>query len=1062
MKHLKHFVVTNPKGLLRKRARYLGLIFLFMWATGITHANPYQSTQKRLVTGVVTEKETGDFLPGATISIKGSSKGSMTDINGKYSIEINSDNDILIFSFIGKKTEERSVRGVNTLDVVMEDNATALGEVVVQTGYMTQRKADLTGSLAIASASDIAQNPSTNALKSLQGKLPGVFITGDGSPGASVNVQIRGLTSLNAQPGPLIVLDGLAGDYNLRDINPANIESIQVLKDASSASIYGSRAAAGVIIIETKKGKAGETTISYDGRLQLSTWSNKPDLMNTDEYGRALWQAWANDGKLGEIGTGIRYYNYDWGYDGNGNPVLNSLQPVEWLNNAKTMRPANTNWVDEISRTGVSHNHQISISAGNDKSRTFFNLGYEDTQGIQIETFWKKYSARINTEFNLINKRLKIGENFEMNYINYREANETDWAVMEPPIIPVYTDTGGWGGASLDVGMDDYRNPVKNLILGKDNVNKFLKLIGNTYADLMIIKGLHARTSFGVDYRGSYYRAIDPKWDEADGAGRSEKLNYVRNDQSHFLEYQWTNQLNYSGTFGKHAIDAVAGVEFTKAESEGFYARKNGLLLEDRDYAYLDVATGDQITEAKGSGDEYSLFSYFAKANYAYDSKYLLSVTFRHDGSSKFGANNQWASFPAFSLGWRIKNESFMENMNYLSDLKLRFSWGKNGNSAIPSGWLQNSYIANYDKTSYDIKGVGSGSLMSGYYKDRTGNPDLKWETVTQTNYGIDYGFLDQRISGSIDYFYKKTTDMLYKPEYMAGIGEGGYQYVNGPSMENKGIELLLIYRSKPSSEFNYSITGNFATYKNKILDLPESVRSVYGGNGMLDDMIGRPRSSFYGYVADGIFKTQEEVDNSPQQSGKGIGRIRYKDLDGDGNITSDFDRTWIGVGDPDFTFGLNFQANYRNIDFSMFFQGVYGNQVWDEWIEYSDFWNISTRSNKNHLKGVFDAWTPQNPNSNKPALSTQNLNDEGRSSTYFIKDGSYLKLRTIEIGYTFPRSIINKISMSRLRTYVSANNLFTIKKWWSDDKFTGPDPENAGFGYVVPFTMTFGVNLTF
>lgn len=1055
MDYLKRFVA-------KRHIKHFALIFLFQWTTISLCSSADFTIQNTVVNGYVSEKETGEALVGVTVIVKGTSIGTVTDVSGKYSIEVNSEDKILVFTFIGKKTIEIPINGLNTINVIMEDDATVLDEVIIQAGYMTQRKADLTGSVAIASASDLAQNPSTNALKSLQGKLPGVFITTDGSPGSSVNVQVRGLTSLNAQTGPLIVLDGLAGDYNLRDINPSNIESIQVLKDASSASIYGSRAAAGVIIIETKKGKAGETKISYDGRLQLSMWSNKPDLLNTDEYGRALWQAWANDGKLDQIEKSIRYYNYDWGYDVNGYPILNSLKPVEWLNNAQTMRPADTNWIDEISRTGVAHNHQISVSSGNDKSRTFFNLGYEDTEGTQIETFWKKYSARINSEFNLMNNRLKIGENFEMNYINYREANETSWAVMEPPIIPVYTDNGGWGGASLDVGMDDYRNPVKNLKLGKDNVNKFLKLIGNTYADLMIINGLHMRTSFGFDYRGGYYRAIDRKWNEADGGGRLEEYNYVRNNQDHFLEYQWTNQLNYSKSLGKHVLDAVGGVEFTKTESESFYARKNGLLLEERDYAFLDVATGDLVTEATGSGNEYALYSYFGKANYAYDSKYLASVTFRYDGSSKFGFENQWAAFPAFSLGWRIKNESFMEGLDNLSDLKLRYSWGKNGNSAIPTGWLQSSYLSDYNNTAYDLEGQGSGSLMSGYYKFRTGNSNLKWETVTQNNYGVDFGFFNQRISGSIDYFYKKTTDMLYKPEYMGAIGEGGYRYVNGPSMDNKGFELLINYRNNFTSAFNYSISANLATYSNRILDLPESVRSVYGGNGMLDDMIGRPRSSFYGYIADGIFKTQDEVDNSPQQSGKGLGRIRFKDLDGDGNITDQYDRTWIGVGDPDFTFGLNFQANYKNYDMMLFFQGVYGNQVWDEWIEYSDFWNISTRSNKNHLKGVFNAWTPQNPDSNIPALSTQNLNNESRISTYFIKDGSYLKLRSIEFGYTFPQSILNRVSANRFRTYVSANNIFTIKKWWDDNKFTGPDSENAGFGYVVPFTMTFGINITF
>ncbi len=1049
-----------PSSLLRKGGKQLMIFFLLSFSLLVYSNHMYG--QKRSITGTITEKETGESLPGVSIVIKGTTRGAITDSQGKYSIEVDSNDNILVFTFIGKKAIEQSVQGQNRIDLVMEDDAIALDEIVIQTGYMFQKKADLTGSVSVASAADIAQNPSSNVLKSLQGKLPGVYITTDGNPAASVNVQIRGLTSLNAQPNPLIVLDGLSGDYNLRDINPANIASIQVLKDASAASVYGSRAAGGVIIIETKKGKAGETKINYDGRLQLSTWSNKPDLLNTEEYGRAIWQAYANDGKLDQIATGIRFYEYDWAYGSDGYPVLNSVKPVEWLNNKKTMRSADTDWVDEISRTGISQNHQLSISNGNDKSRLYFGLGYENTQGIQIETFWKKYSARINSEVDLINKRLKVGENVELNYMHYRDANETEWAVIEPPIVPVYTENGNWGGASLDVGMDDYRNPVKNLELGKDNHNKAAKIIGNVYADLMIIKGLNFRTSFGVNYQGGFYRFIDRKWSEADGAGRDEKYNYVRNQQDHFMEYQWTNQLNFMKQFGKHDINAVAAVEFTKAQSESFYARKDGILVEDRDFGYLTAAVGDKIKEASGSGDEYALFSYIGKANYTYDTKYMASATLRYDGSSKFGKSNQWALFPAFSLGWRIKNESFMEQFEFLSNLKLRYSWGKNGNSAIPAGWLQSAYLTDYDGTSYAIGGNESGSLGSGFRKDRTGNSTLKWETVTQSNYGIDFGFFNQRLTGTIDYFYKKTTDMLYKPEYMGAVGEGGYRYVNGPSMQNKGFEFLVSYNSNPSSEFFYAITANFATFRNKILDLPESVRSVYGGNGMLDDMIGRPRSSVYGYVADGIFRTQEEVDNSPQQAGKGLGRIRYKDLDGDGRVTAEYDRTWIAIEDPDFTFGVNFQATYKNFDFSMFFQGLYGSQVWDSWVEYSDFWNISTRANKNHLKGVFDAWTPQNPDSDIPALSTTNTNDEGRSSTYFRRDGSYLKLRTIELGYTLPEKMIGKISLSQFRTYILLNNVFTIKKWWGDSQFSGPDPENPAFGYVVPFIFTFGVNVTF
>lgn len=397
MKHERPCLVASGSDWLQEVLRRL-LVWVVVLSSGtlMAYAGNLDISQTKVITGTVTEKETGDPLIGVNVSVKGTSKGTITNLNGQYSVDVNSDKDILVFSFIGKATQEKAVKGLSQIDVVMADDATMLGEVVIQTGYMTQRKADLTGSVAMANTSDLAQNPSTNALKSLQGKLPGVFITTDGSPGGNASIQIRGLTSLNAQPNPLIVLDGLAGDYNLRDINPANIESIQVLKDAASASIYGSRAAGGVIIIETKKGKKGESKISYEGRVQFSKWVNKPDLLNTDEYGRAIWQAYANDDKLGEIKQSVRFFDYDWSYDSNGYPVLNSVKPVEWLNTAQTMRSADTNWIDEISRTGVSQNHQISVSSGTDKSRTFFNLGYENTEGIQIETFWKKLRFSFN------------------------------------------------------------------------------------------------------------------------------------------------------------------------------------------------------------------------------------------------------------------------------------------------------------------------------------------------------------------------------------------------------------------------------------------------------------------------------------------------------------------------------------------------------------------------------------------------------------------------------------------------------------------------------------------
>jgi len=1066
MKQLKHQVTGFSIGRLPGQISKSLILMLFLFTTTtMFYANPLDTQQKRVISGFVTEKESGDALPGASVSVKGTTKGSMTDIDGKYTIEIDANDDILVFTYLGKRTVERPVRELSTIDVILEDDATTLQEVVIQTGYMTQKKADLTGSLAIATASDIAKNPSGNAMKGLQGKLPGVYITTNGNPADEVGIQIRGITSLNAS-APLIVLDGQPVEINLRDINTMNIESIQVLKDAASASIYGSRAASGVILIETKKGKQGALNINYDGSVTFSTLAHKPKMLNTEGYGRALWQAHVNAGV--DPGT-IQLFEYDWNKDIR-NPVLNGLTPVPWLNgkndeSKRTMPSADTDWFDAATRTGVTQRHQITVSQGNERSKSLFSLSYYDNEGYQIGTFFTQISMRVNTEFDLIKGRLKVGENFETSYLKYRSANEIGNAVTMPPILPVHTNDGGWGGTAMEYGMDDIWNPVRLLEMNKHNTEKFNKVIGSTYLDLMIIPGLHAKTQFGVNYSNAYHRHLRLSWVE--GGGKKDDENGVENRQTHNLEYIWQNTLNYAKTFGKHDISAVAGVEYTKFEYEGFMAYKNEILIEDMDYALLHLADGSKIN-LNGYLDESALFSYFAKANYAFDSKYLLSATIRYDGSSKFGKNNRWGLFPAFSAGWRVKNEKFMEPITYVSDLKLRASWGVNGNSRpLSNNALTDIYSPNYGgdvyhRTSYAIYGQETGLLQNGHRRIRTGNPDLKWEETKQTNIGVDFGFFDQRLNGSFDYFYKKTTGILFEPGYPGAFGDGGYQWINGASLDNKGVEITLNYSSDYKSPFQYNISGNLSTYKNKILSLPVGSEYAYGGNGLADNIIGRPRNSVYGYVADGIFRSQEEVDAHAEQSGKGIGRIRWKDLDGDGQITEIYDQTWIANRDPDFMLGLSFSANYKDIDFSMDWQGVFGQQVYDDWKKWGAFWTVTEQPGKNHLSRVLDAWTPENYNSDIPALSTRNLNHEAGSSTFMYSDASYLKLRNIEIGYSFPQSLIRKASMSRLRVYASAHNVLTIKKWWASDEFWGPDPEIADFNYLRPLEIMFGVNISF
>lgn len=585
---------------------------------GIDTSNMIQ--QERIIQGTVLEEGTNEPLIGVNVVVKGTTIGTTTDIDGKYSIKIPSDKAVLVFSYIGQKTEEYSVKGLSLLNVVMKSDATMLSEVVVYTGYMTQKKADLTGSVAMASASDLKKNASANAMKSLQGKMAGVHITTNGgNPAEGATVQIRGLSSLSGGVKPLIVLDGMPTEnLNLRDINAGDIESIQVLKDAASASIYGARASGGVILIQTKKGQAGKTSIEYNGSVSINTVLNKPALMNAEQYGRAAFQAQAYDERV--YGTSISLpsaYDYTWHRGDNGMAVLDGVKVAEFLNADQTVRGSDTDWMGEVFQTAVSHNHQLTISNGSEKSKSLFSLGYFNNEGTQIHTFFRQYSVRANTEYSLIKNRLKVGENLAVSYLQYRDQSETWWAMINPPASPVYDENGGWAGAP---GFDDFTNPVRLLKMNKDNINNYVKIIGNIFLDLNIWKGISARTQFGLDYGNAYNRAVDGVWSET-GGRNSDGENYVGSYQSHPLSYVWTNTLSYTLSTGKHNLDVVLGTEATRFVQEGFSARREGIYLEDRDFAHIGVTTGEKYNLGS-SADEYTYFSLFGKANYVYNGKY--------------------------------------------------------------------------------------------------------------------------------------------------------------------------------------------------------------------------------------------------------------------------------------------------------------------------------------------------------------------------------------------------------------------------------------------------------
>jgi TonB-linked SusC/RagA family outer membrane protein len=514
----------------------------------------------------------------------------------------------------------------------------------------------------------------------------------------------------------------------------------------------------------------------------------------------------------------------------------------------------------------------------------------------------------------------------------------------------------------------------------------------------------------------------------------------------------------------------LAGMEANKYFTESVSANRQNLAFQNYDYAYVSTATGNM--SMSGGGDQYNLLSYFGKFNYSYNSKYLLSGSLRYDGSSKFGINNRFALFPAVSAGWRISEEDFLAGNNVISDLKLRVSWGKNGSLANISSLAAQTYFgSDYNYTSYSIGGAETGNLPSGYFRVRTGNEDLKWESTTQTNIGIDFGFFNQKISGSLDFYRKYTDGMLLQPPYLGTFGEGAYEYFNVTNMTNKGVELSVGYNGRTGKDFNYQISGNIAYNKNIVNDLPKSVQYTYGGTTQKDDGIaGHPWGSVYGFIVDGIFQNQEEVDNAPVQPGKGVGRLRYKDISGpdgkpDGVVDNDYDRTWISSGSltPKFEYGISINLTYKNFDFSMFWQGVAGVEVYDGWKSYSDFWNVWVQNGFNHPTRVLDAWTPTNTKSTIPALSLNNVNDELRTSSYFVEPGQYLKLRNIQLGYYLPKSFASRLSMEKFYVFAMAQNLIMIKS----KKFTGPDPENPDGSsyanpYVIPQYFKAGIEVSF
>lgn len=1014
------------------------------------------SAQQVNVNGIVKDA-TGETVIGASVMVKGTKTGTVTDFDGKFHVEC-TPGATLVISYIGYQTQE--VKAADGMNVVLQEAANDLNEVVV-TGYTTQRKADLTGAISVVSVDDIAKTDENNPIKALQGRVPGMNISADGSPSGTATVRIRGIGTLNNND-PLYIVDGIPTKAGMHELNGNDIESIQVLKDAASASIYGSRAANGVIIITTKKGKEGKIKVDFDGSIAVSTYAHKMKVLNAKEYGQVMWQAYVNDGM--DPNTNGLGYRYDWGYNAQGTPVLNGVSMKKYLDDAGTTPAADTDWFDETTRTGVIQQYNVSVSNGSDKGSSFFSLGYYKNLGIIKTSDFNRFSARMNTEYKLLkNKMLTVGEHFTLNRTSEVQApgGFLQNVLQFNPSLPIYTEDGNYAGPVG--GYPDRYNPVAVLERNKDNRYTYWRMFGDAYLNLNPFKGFNIRTTFGLDYSQKQQRFFTYPVTEGNVANNK---NGVEAKQEHWTKWMWNAVATYNMELGKNRIDLMAGMELNRQDDIYFSGYKEGFSILNPDYMWPDAGTTNP--QAYGGGSGYSLVSFFGKANYNYADKYMASFTIRRDGSSRFGKNNRYATFPSVSAGWRINQENFLKKASWIDDLKIRASWGQTGNQEIDNLARYTLYVSNYGVnenggqsygTSYDIAGTNGGStLASGFKRNQIGNDNIKWETTTQTDLGFDFAFFRNTLYGNFDWYFKKTKDILVNMPGIAVMGEGSSQWINAGEMENRGFEFNIGYRNQTHFGLKYDVTANISSYRNKITALPTTVAAngTFGGNGV-KSVIGHPMGAQVGYVADGIFKSQEEIDNHATQEGAGLGRIRWKDLTGDGKIT-EADQTWIYNPVPDFTYGFNIYLEYKNFDFTAFFQGVQGVDIISDLKKETDIWAGLNIGFLNKGKRLLDAWSATNPDSNVPALSLSDNNNEKRVSSYWVENGSYLKLRTIQFGYNFPQTIASKLAMQRLRMYVSAQNLFTIKS----SSFTGVDPENPNYGYPIPLNITFGLNVTF
>ncbi len=991
----------------------LGFLFITLQAFG----------QDRTITGVVTDASDGSTLPGVTVIVKGTNQGTITDIEGVYRIEAGPD-ATLVFSFIGMVTREIPVDGRSVINVALTPDLVGLDEVVV-VGYGTQRKSDLTGAVTTVNAEELQQLSTINVAQALQGRASGVHITqNSGAPGAGMQIRIRGITSIS-NSDPLFIVDGFPA--GIGDIVPSDIESIEILKDASAQAIYGSRAASGVILITTKRGRVGDTRVTFETNVGVQEVWRKLDLPGASDWAIMHMEQYLNDG------ISLPHPNYM------------SRQVYEVLQFAAAGNYRGTNWQDEIYRPALQQNHTLTINGGNEKNQ--FNVAgvYNNQQGIQKNSSLNRIILRTNSDHKIKNW-LSAGTNLSFTRnIHMGAVDVSRDALKRNPIAPIYNQEGNWNSPIPDTGPS---HPIRRLEHAQYRWPLNHSFSGSAYIDIKPFKDLTFRSQLRYGQSNSEHRRYNPVFWVT--SLESNNRTSVTESRGQSYGWTWTNYMTYQKELDQHSIQGTAG---TEAQYSYSYTMSSQSFDQPDISSMWWLNAAPELDSAKVSPDrgwphfpyEETMNSYFLRGNYSYMGKYLMTATVRWDGSSKFARGYKWGMFPSLSLGWNAKREQFLENFDLLSDFKIRGGWGQVGNSQSVGSFQYLTTIVGNQKY------VFNGLVVEGQAVDRLGNLEIQWETVEQTNIGIDGSLFRNMLGFTVDYFIRTTRGMLYEMPTPYFAGAAGAQ-ANLASMENRGWDFSLNYRNY-ERPLKYDIGFNISTYRNKVLKLDDAGGSQEGGlvwhtgQNATFTTAGNEMAFFYLIPVAGIFQNQEEIDNYayidrrgnrvPIQPNARPGDLKFVDVNGDG-VINNLDRIKAGSPHPDFHFGFNLNLEYRDFYFSTFLQGVYGNDI----------------VNGNPVYNRINRWTPDNPSQTEPWLTQQNLNNNFRLSEYYLEDGSYLRVRNIQLGYNLSERLLAYTGAHRARIYVSFDNIFTFTR------YSGPEPEvvNGWYGHPLAPGIDAGV----